>query len=125
MSILVDTVRHRCISNHLLAQQRTANVQLMPLLILASPALLIWVDIPVIIIIAEDAFTAAQLINWRYIVIHHGWPASQGSRLVTPQLAAAMQTPPEQRQSIHIPLAFSPVLSTRRNPSPAFLRLAN
>lgn len=54
-------------------------VQLMPLLILASPALLIWVDVPVIIITAEDALTAAQLINRRYIVIHHGWPASRGS----------------------------------------------
>lgn len=53
-------------------------VQLMPLLILASLALLILVDIPVIIITAEDALTATQLINRRYIVIHHGWPASQG-----------------------------------------------
>lgn len=86
----------------------------MPLLVLASPALLIWVDIPVIIITAEDAFTAAQLINRRYIVIHHGWPASRGSfrdRLVAPQLAAAMQTPPERRQSMRIPIRSRPLFS--------------
>lgn len=79
----------------------------MPLLILASPALLIWVGVPVIIITAEDTFTAAQLISRCYIIIHHGWPASQGSfrdRLVRSQLAAVMLTLPERRQSIRIPI---------------------